>query len=98
MFEELSSAHFVTLFRAVAPYVNLFRGKTFVIAFGGKSISGPLARTLAYDVNLLWALGIRIVLVHGAREIRQAQREHLEWVTGSRNLALAPENAMGGWW
>lgn len=76
MFEELSSAHFVTLFRAVAPYVNLFRGKTFVIAFGGKSISGPLARTLAYDVNLLWALGIRIVLVHGARpQIEEELRE-----------------------
>ena len=47
MIEELSSAHFVSLFRSVAPYVNLFRGKTFVIAFGGKAISGPLARTLA---------------------------------------------------
>lgn len=34
---------FVSLFRSVAPYVNLFRGKTFVIAFGGKAITGPLA-------------------------------------------------------
>ena len=67
MAEELSSAHFVSLFRAVAPYVNLFRGKTFVIAFGGRAISGPFARTLAYDANLLAALGVRLVLVHGAR-------------------------------
>lgn len=67
MSEELSSAHFVSLFRSVAPYVNLFRGKTFVIAFGGKAIAGPLARTLAYDANLLAALGVRLVLVHGAR-------------------------------
>lgn len=67
MSEELRSAHFVSLFRSVAPYVNLFRGKTFVIAFGGKAISGPLARTLAYDANLLAALGVRLVLVHGAR-------------------------------
>ena len=67
MSEELSSAHFVSLFRSVAPYVNLFRGKTFIIAFGGKAISGPLARTLAYDANLLAALGVRLVLVHGAR-------------------------------
>ena len=43
----------------------MFRGKTFVIAFGGKAIMGPLAWTLAYDVNLLAALGIR--LVAGAR-------------------------------
>ena len=67
MSDELSPAQFVSLFREVAPYVNLFRGKTFVVAFGGKAISGPLARTLAYDANLLVALGVRLVLVHGAR-------------------------------
>jgi amino-acid N-acetyltransferase len=67
MSDELSSVHFVSLFRSVAPYVNLFRGKTFVIAFGGEAMSGPFARTLAYDANLLAALGVRLVLVHGAR-------------------------------
>ncbi len=67
MGEQPSSAAFVTWFRSVAPYVNLFRGKTFLIAFGGKAIAGQLARTLAYDVNLLAALGVRLVLVHGAR-------------------------------
>jgi len=67
MSDELSSVHFVSLFRSVAPYVNLFRGKTFVIAFGGQAMSGPVARTLAYDANLLAALGVRLVLVHGAR-------------------------------
>jgi amino-acid N-acetyltransferase len=67
---------FVAWFRSVAPYVNLFRGKTFVIAFGGKAILGPLAWTLAYDVNLLAALGIRLVLVHGARpQIEEELRE-----------------------
>ncbi len=76
MSEELSSAHFVSLFRSVAPYVNLFRGKTFVIAFGGKAISGTFARTLAYDANLLAALGVRLVLVHGARpQIEEELRE-----------------------
>ena len=47
MFDALSASQFVSLFRSVAPYINLFRGKTFVIAFGGKAISGPFARTLA---------------------------------------------------
>ena len=76
MSDDFSSAHFVTWFRSVAPYVNLFRGKTFLIAFGGKAIAGPLARTLAYDVNLLAALGIRLVLVHGARpQIEEELRE-----------------------
>ena len=76
MAEELSSSQFVSLFRAVAPYVNLFRGKTFVIAFGGRAISGPFARSLAYDANLLAALGVRLVLVHGARpQIEEELRE-----------------------
>ena len=76
MTEDFPAAHFVAWFRSVAPYVNLFRGKTFLIAFGGKAIAGPLARTLAYDVNLLAALGVRLVLVHGARpQIEKLLRE-----------------------
>ncbi len=76
MFDALSASQFVSLFRSVAPYINLFRGKTFVIAFGGKAISGPFARSLAYDSNLLAALGVRMVLVHGARP--QIEEELLE--------------------
>ena len=85
MTEDLSSAHFVSLFRSVAPYVNLFRGKTFVIAFGGRAISGPFARALAYDANLLAALGVHLVLVHGARP--QIEEELREKGLESRNHA-----------
>lgn len=59
--------NFVSWFRAVTPYINAFRGRTFVIAFGGKAVQSEFAKTLAYDVNLLVSLGIRLVLVHGAR-------------------------------
>ena len=69
-------AEFVSWFRLVTPYINAFRGKTFVLAFGGKAIAGPLAKTLAYDVNLLASLGIRLILVHGARpQIEEELRE-----------------------
>jgi len=68
--------HFVSWFRAVTPYINAFRGKTFVIAFGGKAVASEFAKTLAYDVNLLVSLGIRLVLVHGARpQIEEELRE-----------------------
>ncbi|MCL2523269.1 MAG: amino-acid N-acetyltransferase [Betaproteobacteria bacterium] len=68
--------HFVAWFRAVTPYINAFRGKTFVIAFGGKVIASEFLKTLAYDVNLLVSLGIRLVLVHGARaQIEEELRE-----------------------
>lgn len=58
---------FVDWFRRVTPYINAFRGKTFVLAFSGKMVKGAHIRTLAYDVSLLASLGIRLLLVHGAR-------------------------------
>ena len=62
-----SPADFVAWFRSVAPYINAFRGKTFVIAFGGEVVADGKFVELAHDFNLLAALGFRLVLVHGAR-------------------------------
>ena len=58
---------FVDWVRAAAPYIHAFRGKTFVVGFGGEIAAGEMSQKLAYDCNLLAALGIRLVLVHGAR-------------------------------
>lgn len=59
---------FVAWVRAAAPYIHAFSGRTFVIAFGGELLANSQqAQSLAYDCNLLAALGIRLVLVHGAR-------------------------------
>ncbi len=58
---------FVAWFRSVAPYINAFRGKTFVVAFGGEVVADGKFVELTHDFNLLAALGIRLVLVHGAR-------------------------------
>ena len=59
---------FVRWFRQVAPYVHDFGGRTFVIAFGGEMVA-ERARfaSFVHDINLLAALEIRLVLVHGAR-------------------------------
>jgi amino-acid N-acetyltransferase len=59
---------FVRWFRQVAPYVHDFGGRTFVIAFGGEMVA-ERARfaSFVHDLNLLAALEIRLVLVHGAR-------------------------------
>jgi len=62
-----TSADFVAWFRSVAPYINAFRGKTFVIAFGGEVVADGKFVELTHDFNLLASLGIRLVLVHGAR-------------------------------
>ncbi|HLY97356.1 MAG: amino-acid N-acetyltransferase [Sideroxydans sp.] len=63
----LQSTEFVNWFRSVAPYINAFRGKTFVVAFGGEVVADGKFVELTHDFNLLAALGIRLVLVHGAR-------------------------------
>ena len=59
---------FVRWFRQVAPYVHDFGERTFVIAFGGEMVA-ERARfaSFVHDINLLAALEIRLVLVHGAR-------------------------------
>jgi amino-acid N-acetyltransferase len=62
-----ASAEFVAWFRSVAPYINAFRGRTFVIAFGGEVVADGKFVELTHDFNLLASLGIRLVLVHGAR-------------------------------
>ena len=53
--------------RQAAPYIHAFRGKTFVIAFGGEVIESDIAQALIHDIALLDSMGIRLVLVHGAR-------------------------------
>ncbi len=65
---------FVRWFRQAAPYVHAFRGRTFVIAFGGEMVADR-ARFAHFvqDVNLLAALGIRLVLIHGARPQIEAE-------------------------
>jgi len=62
-----TSDEFVAWFRSVAPYINAFRGRTFVIAFGGEVVADGKFVELTHDFNLLASLGIRLVLVHGAR-------------------------------
>ena len=58
---------FVPWFRAAAPYIHAFRGRTFVVAFGGEVVADGKFVALTHDLNLLAALGVQLVLVHGAR-------------------------------
>ncbi len=66
-----SSGH-VDWFRQSAPYIHAHRGRTFVILFGGEAVEHSGFPHLIHDITLLSSLGVKIVLVHGARpQIKQ---------------------------
>ena len=54
-------------FRHTVPYINAHRGKTFVIMLGGEAIEHENFSSIVNDIGLLHSLGIRLVLVYGAR-------------------------------
>lgn len=58
---------FVESFRQSSPYIHAHRGKTFVVLFGGEAVADENFANLVHDLALLHGLGIRLVLVHGAR-------------------------------
>jgi len=58
---------FVHWIRAAAPYVHAFRGKAFVIAFGGEVVADDSFLGIVHDLNLLHSLGIKLVVCHGCR-------------------------------
>ncbi len=58
---------FVQWVRSAAPYVYQFRARTFVVAFGGEVVADEDFVNFVHDLNLLSSLGVRLVLVHGAR-------------------------------
>ena len=65
---------FVRWFRQAAPYVHAFRGRVVVIGFGGELVAERTRFvSFVHDLNLLAALGIRLVLVHGARPQIEAE-------------------------
>ena len=85
---HLNTETFVRWFRDFSPYINAFRGRTFVIAFGGELIAEEQFATLVHDIALLNSLGVKLVLVHGARpqiEARLNERDtEFEYVNGLR--------------
>ena len=63
----MRTTELVSGFRQSAPYVNAHRGKTFVVMLGGEAISQSGFRSIINDIALLNSLGIKVVLVYGAR-------------------------------
>ncbi|MCG7935471.1 MAG: amino-acid N-acetyltransferase [Candidatus Thiodiazotropha taylori] len=79
---------FVDWFRGSSPYIHAHRGRTFVITFGGEAVTDAGFANLIHDIALLHGLGIRLVLVHGARpqieERLQTRGVETQFVNGLR--------------
>lgn len=61
------SQQFVQWFRSASPYIHSHRGNTFVVYFGGEALQSEGFSGLVHDLALLSSLGIRLVVVYGAR-------------------------------
>ncbi len=76
---QSGSADFVRWFRSAAPYMHAFRGRIFVIAFGSEVVDDRAKFVaLIHDLNLLASVGVRLVLVHGARPQIEARLKQLK--------------------
>lgn len=64
---NLDNKNLVKWFRNSAPYINAHRGKTFVLMFGGEAVSHANFSNIIHDIALLRSLGVKLVLIHGAR-------------------------------
>jgi len=52
--------------RSAAPYIRLYKGKTFVIKAGGGVFGNPaLTHSLIEQISILHYMGVRVVMVHG---------------------------------
>lgn len=57
----------VAWFRKASPYINAHRNKVLVLAISGEALQHPNLDNIVHDVALLNSLGVRLVLVFGAR-------------------------------
>ena len=61
------------------PYIQDFRGSTFVVKYGGSFMDDPspeVRNRVAYDIAFLAAVGINVVVVHGGgKAITRAMQE-----------------------
>jgi acetylglutamate kinase len=52
--------------RSAAPYIRMYKGKTFVVKAGGGVFADPAAvRGLIEQIAILHYFGVRVVFVHG---------------------------------
>ncbi len=70
-----SDIDYVKWFRHSSPYINAHRGRTFVLMLSGETVAHANFIHIVQDIALLNSLGVRLVIVHGARPQIEAALE-----------------------
>jgi amino-acid N-acetyltransferase len=67
MDKQQDSIGMIEWFRASTSYINTHRSKVFVVLLSGEALADRNLSNVVYDLTLLHSLGVKLVLVHGAR-------------------------------
>lgn len=93
---KIRSTALVKGFRQSAPYVNAHRGKTMVVMVGGEAIADKNFANIISDLALLHSLGVKVVLVHGARpQINQILETNNRTTPYHKGIRITDEEALG---
>ncbi|MEO5341796.1 MAG: amino-acid N-acetyltransferase [Gammaproteobacteria bacterium SHHR-1] len=92
----LKDNRFLDWFRHSTPYIHAHRDKTFVVCFGGEALEQRESFShLIHDIALLQGLGVRLVLVHGARpQIEERLRLRGAQMRIHNGLRITDEHAL----
>jgi amino-acid N-acetyltransferase len=60
-------SQYIDWFRHSSSYINAHRKKVFVVLLTGETIAHENFNHIVHDISLLHSLGVKLVLVHGAR-------------------------------
>lgn len=83
--ENLSQ--YIEWFRHSSSYINAHRKKVFVVLLPGEALADENFTNIVHDISLLHSLGVKLVLVHGARpQISEA--------LSSADMALSYHNGL----
>ena len=60
-------SQYIDWFRHSSSYINAHRKKVFVVLLTGETLAHDNFSRIVHDISLLHSLGVKLVLVHGAR-------------------------------
>lgn len=80
----MTPSSYARWFRDSTPYIRTHRDRTFVVMLGGDAANHANLTHLIHDLALLSVLGVRLVIVHGARPQIDAACPNACFVNGRR--------------